>query len=284
MNHIQTVGTHNSYHIEMGHGEVKALKEKLDWWRWENPPPDWDTFRYSYPPLDHQLEHFGVRSLELDIVVDEKATYKSPVVNELAETHPSEDPAWALPGTKVMNMPELDMGTTCVTLVQCLTVVRDWVEAHPLAVPIPILLQFKCAHNALNAHYDLVASLWTDGRRLDRLDKEIREVFPPELLITPDDVRMANKTLEYSVLKQGWPDLESARGRVFFLMHNDRDWKGAKKYRGKKSDLKGRVLFTNSKPGKPDCAFQRVSHQRSRDVFLADGCQQLTDMWVKPLD
>jgi hypothetical protein len=281
MNHVQTVGTHNSYHIEMAHGEVIALDEKLQWHQWEDLPPDWNTFRYSYPPLDHQLEHFGVRSLELDVVVDEKATYQSPVVNELAKTHPSEDPAWKLPGTKVMNFPELDMGTTCVTLVQCLTVIRDWVEAHPLAVPIPILLQFKCSHDALDVYYKLTPSLWSDGKRLDGVDKEIREVFRPELLITPDDVRMENKTLEYSILKQGWPDLESARGRVFFLMHNDRGWKGARKYRGKNSDLKGRVLFTNSKPGKPDCAFQRVSFFRSRRIFPegASQYQELTDMW-----
>ena len=47
VNHIQTKGTHNSYHVQP-----------------ETSIPDWD---YTHPPLTEQLETWGVRQFELDV-------------------------------------------------------------------------------------------------------------------------------------------------------------------------------------------------------------------------
>ncbi len=50
MNQIQTVGTHNSYHVR----DASTAKRNVDEWN------------YSHPPLDVQLDR-GVRSFELDL-------------------------------------------------------------------------------------------------------------------------------------------------------------------------------------------------------------------------
>ena len=50
------------------------------------------------------------------------------------------------------------------------------------------------------------------------LDAEFGSVFAEDEMITSDYIRRSNLTLEESVLTYGWPDLESARGRVMFLM------------------------------------------------------------------
>jgi hypothetical protein len=99
---------------------------------------------------------------------------------------------------------------------------------------------------------------WADANLLDSLDKEIRSVFNPKQLITPDDIRRPGLTLEQSVLQHGWPNLDSARGRVMFLMDNGPSDPVNKMYLDGKPNLEGRVIFTNSAPGKADCAFQKV--------------------------
>jgi hypothetical protein len=86
----------------------------------------------------------------------------------------------------------------------------------------------------------------------DALDAEIRSVFPPSELVTPDDVRGNHKTLNEAVLAGNWPSLANARGKVVFLM--DQRPVGPVYLEGHPS-LRGRVLFTNSTPGEPDAAF-----------------------------
>ena len=86
----------------------------------------------------------------------------------------------------------------------------------------------------------------------DLLDAEIRSVFPPSEMITPDDVRGKYGTLNEAVLAGNWPTLASARGKVVFLM--DQRPVGPVYLAGHPS-LRGRVLFTNAEPGEPDAAF-----------------------------
>ncbi len=56
LNHIQVVGTHNSYHLQPKTGG----------------PKDW---RYSHQPLDIQAGELGVRQFELDVYWDEDAKH-----------------------------------------------------------------------------------------------------------------------------------------------------------------------------------------------------------------
>ena len=55
MNHIQVVGSHNSYHVEAPLEELEAQKELLD---------NYIKYRYSHPQLDIQLGDQKMRNLE----------------------------------------------------------------------------------------------------------------------------------------------------------------------------------------------------------------------------
>jgi hypothetical protein len=71
-------------------------------------------------------------------------------------------------------------------------------------------------------------------------------------MIVPDDIRGAHSTLEEAVLAGGWPTLESARGKIVFLLDQR---KAQQDYVEGHPSLKGRVIFTNAAPGSPDAAF-----------------------------
>lgn len=168
------------------------------------------------------------------------------------------DPAYKEPGIKVLHIPGADIHTQCSTLKGCLTIIKGWMDVHPQAVPIPIMMELKIADEELGS----TPYAWDhdDGALLDELDSEIRDVFGPDQLLTPDDLRIpgGEASLEASVLRRGWPDLESARGRIFFLMDNGPDHVYRHAYNKGRPSLEGRVLFTNSEPGQSDCAFQKV--------------------------
>ena len=100
----------------------------------------------------------------------------------------------------------------------------------------------------------------------DALDAEIRSVFPPDEMITPDDVRGHYDTLNEAVLAGNWPSLASARGKVVFLL--DQRPVGPVYLEGHPS-LRGRVLFTNSEPGEPDAAFIERNDGPAADIKLS---------------
>ena len=134
---------------------------------------------------------------------------------------------------------------------------RDWSRANRGHVPLLILLELQATDVFAGALGSMQFPPW-DRAALNGLDAEIRSVFRPGELITPDDVRRRGLTLERSVLRRGWPSLRSARGRVMFLMDNDPGAISAAYAAGRPS-LQGRVLFTGSRP-----APRRRLHQAQR--------------------
>ena len=85
-----------------------------------------------------------------------------------------------------------------------------------------------------------------DTAQFDALDAEIRSVFPPEKLLTPDDVRRDFPTLEDAVLQYGWPTLGESRGRIMFLLDNGGHYRTD--YLAGHPSLAGRVIFTSAGP------------------------------------
>jgi hypothetical protein len=152
-----------------------------------------------------------------------------------------------------MHMADYDYNTTCSTLVKCLRQVKTWSDANPSHVPVPILLELKSTDVRLEQLGGPKSPPW-DAKQFDRLDSEIRSVFGADELITPDTIRRPGLTLEQSVLRHGWPDVSQARGKVMFLMDNKDTALQAPYLEGRPS-LEGRVLFTDSAPGRPDAAF-----------------------------
>jgi hypothetical protein len=214
MNQIQVIGTHNSYH-QRSTGALAALAKKVD--------SDPESMEYSHAPLDVQLDR-GVRSVELDV-------------------HNFPD------GFQVYHVPHIDQVSTCRRFVDCLGVIRAWSEKHPGHVPISILVEPKDERAILA----ISNAQPIDAPSLDRIDAEIRSVFPPERLITPDDVRGHNApTLEEAVRTNGWPPLGAARGKVFFILHVQGEDREA--YVQGHPSLEGRAMFVRGQPGQPYAA------------------------------
>ena len=248
MNEIQVIGTHNSYHRELSQLE-RAAHDAI----YGGAPIYENLLAYSHASVPNQLRRQGVRGLELDLYPDpEGGRYANPLLRRWLAAGPLTDPEWYRPGIKVIHTADLDYNSTCVRLIGCLRLVRRWSRANPGQVPLLILLELKATDPVAGALGGVSVPPW-DRAALDALDAEIRSVFPPRKLITPDFVRRRGLTLERSVLGR-WPTLRRVRGRVMFLMDNDPGTISAAYTAGRPS-LQGRVLFTNSRPGRPDAAF-----------------------------
>lgn len=250
LNQLQVIGTHNSYHAGIASSEVQLWQAKHA-----------DAFKgldYQHQPLPQQFDA-GVRQIELDIFADSKGgLYAHPlgpqwVAAAQLPADPEFDPngLMAKPGFKVMHVQDIDYRSTCQPFVACLQQVRDWSHAHPGHIPIFILVETK-QEKVQGGQLQLTVPEAFTSSTFDALDAEIRSVFPPEEMITPDDVRGHFETLNQAVLAGNWPTLASARGKVVFLM--DQRPVGPVYLEGHPS-LRGRVLFTNSTPGQPDAAF-----------------------------
>ncbi|KAF3352007.1 hypothetical protein VdG1_09461 [Verticillium dahliae VDG1] len=216
MNQIQCIGSHNSYHLQPSPEELVTIEQFI--------PSSSRDLKYSQAALDIQLNYQSIRSLELDVYADPKGGhYAKPLIRKLAKLPYDKDPRWHERGTKVLHIADGDVHTTCVTLKHCLELVKGWSDAHRAHIPLPILIEFNESDPGLVLLGGAKAIPWNDEKLLAGLDAEIRAIFPADRLIVPDDLRRgvgANLTLEDAVLQRGWPDLDSARGRVFFLMDN----------------------------------------------------------------
>jgi hypothetical protein len=249
LNQIQVIGSHNSYHAGFAPSERKYLEMKN--------PKTLRSLDYHHAPLADQLSG-GVRQIEIDVFADPNGgRFAHPkVVESVAAAglppDPDFDPRHEIdkPGFKVMHVQDLDERSTCHTFVICLTDVRTWSKAHPHHLPIFILVETKedTPRDLPNA---VKAETFTPAL-FDALDAEIRSVFKPNEIITPDEVRGNAPTLIEAVHAGKWPTLAQARGRVIFLM--DQQHVGPIYTEGHPS-LRGRILFTNAIAGAPDAAF-----------------------------
>jgi hypothetical protein len=260
LNQIQVIGTHNSYHAGIPPSEAKL-------WQIKNP----EGFRgldYGHQPLTKQLDS-GVRQIELDIFADSQGgRFAHPAGPRMvAEANLPPDPPFdpdgvmTKPGFKVMHVQDLDYRSVCQPFTACLKEVRAWSKAHPQHIPIFILVETK--QNSAEGGTQLTPAEQFTPAVFDALDAEIRSVFPPEELITPDDVRGHHATLNEAVLAGNWPTLKNARGKIVFLM--DQRPVGPVYLEGHPS-LKGRVLFTNAVPGEPDAAFTELNDGPASEI------------------
>ncbi len=248
MNQIQVIGTHNSYHAGV------APSESILWQK--KSPSEFDGLDYQHPSLARQLDG-GIRQIELDIFADTRGgRYAHPnapkaVAAAGLPADPVFDPQGLMskPGFKVMHVQDVDYRSNCQPFIACLQQVRAWSQAHPRHIPIFILIETK---QGKPKEPEFTEPEPFTTATFDALDAEIRSVFPADGMVTPDDVRGDDDSLEQAVLEGKWPSLESTRGKVVFLM--DQHDAGPVYLEGHPS-LRGRILFTNSDPGKEDAAF-----------------------------
>ncbi|MEZ5180017.1 MAG: phosphatidylinositol-specific phospholipase C1-like protein [Acidimicrobiales bacterium] len=248
LNQIQVVGSHNSYHLLPPPAEVLLRRSFIG-------SAD-EGLLYEHAPLPEQFSDQAVRQIELDVWLDTQGgRYANPLLRQVAGTGPY-DPAMQQPGIKVFHVQDVDYASTCLTLVACLQQVKSWSDANPAHVPIAILLELKDDTLELGDFPFVVPEKWTTTG-MDSLDAEIRSVFSPDDLITPDDVRGGHATLDEAVTTDGWPTLEDSRGKVMFLMDNGGGYRSD--YLAGHPALAGRVLFTNANPGDADAGFVKMN-------------------------
>ena len=251
LNQVQVLGSHNSYHVQP-RPELFSLLLAFS-------EPLARSFEYTHLPLEVQFATQGIRQIELDVFADPNGGLYANRAGQRAATGDGASGVAALsePGLKVLHVQDIDFETTCFTLVECLTNVRRWSDANPGHVPLTILIEAKDDPIPDPVNLGFVTPLPFDGAQLDTLDAEIRSVFPPEKLITPDDVRGERDTLEQAVLEDGWPTLGESRGKILFALDNGGDKKAA--YTAGHPSLRGRVLFTSAEPGEDEAGFVKLN-------------------------
>ncbi len=246
LNQIQSLGTHNSYHVMPRPALFQLLVGLI---------PETIAWEYNHLPLDEQFEDQGVRQIELDVYADPTGGLYAlrPALAFVQDPILSPDPEMFEPGMKVLHVQDVDFESTCLTLVDCLLAVKGWSDEHPRHLPITILIEVK--EDPIQDPFNLgfAVPIPFGAAEFDDLDAEIRSVFPPARLLTPDDVRISGDTLEASVLAGGWPILGEARGLIMFAMDNGGSFRTD--YLAGHPNLEGRVMFTNGVPGAGDAAF-----------------------------
>lgn len=173
-------------------------------------------------PLTVQLDRQSVRQIELDV-------HASPAG-----------------GLTVFHL-RGDEGTTCPTLVQCLGEVRDWSAGHRGHLPLFVLIEPK---KELGALVDGVA-----------VDAEVRRVFKPEQLLTPDDVQGKAPSLRQAVQEGGWPLLGSTRNKVVVVYTDDIVTRA--NYTSSETSLRGRAMFVYADQSSPLGAIASVPDARA---------------------
>ncbi len=263
LNQIQVIGSHNSYHAGLTPGVAKLLQA--------TNPKAFDGLDYSHAPLTSQFDH-GIRQIELDVFVDSQGgRFAHPFGATLnAGGAAAFDPehVFAKPGFKVLHVQDIDYISTCQPFVGCLKEIRAWSKAHPNHVPLFILVETK-TDKPIPAVPGMVSPEPFTPAAMDALDAEVRSVFQPGEIITPDQVRGKYATLPEAVAHGGWPTLKAARGKVVFLL--DQRNVSAPYLEGHPA-LKGRAIFTNAKAGDPDAGF--VEHNEADPEAIAELVKQ----------
>ena len=245
INHIQVIGSHNSYKQKIEEPLMKIILEK-----------DSSTIGldYYHIPIKDQLD-LGLRSLEIDALHDPTGgRYKEPVGITLLREKGIEPQAFdsanelAAPGIKVLHVPDIDFRSHCLTFKGCLKEVKEWSEGHPNHLPIIITINPK--NSGLKEPGSTPVLRFTKNV-LDSLDQEILSVFAAQHLITPSFVQGDFKTLREAVTTAGWPSLESSKGKVLFVL--DAGTEITNMYI--EGGIAGKPMFPNVPQSDPHAAF-----------------------------
>lgn len=246
LNHIQVIGSHNSYKV--------GIEQPLLDYLFDRDSATGRSLQYEHIPLTEQLQ-LGLRSLELDVYHDPEGGYYSDpagldIVRASGNTPLPFDLEGKLntPGLKVFHVQDIDFRSHQLLFKDALTELLIWSEKNPKHTPIIITINAKDGKIP-----DLKVPFPFDADALQNLDGEIKSVIPADKLISPDLVRGDEATLEQAILTKGWPALDAVSGRFLFVL-DEGDAKSdlyLKQFPG----LKKAALFVNKEAGHPEAAF-----------------------------
>jgi len=209
---------------------------------------------YGQAPLSKQLDN-DVRSLQFDVAYDPKGgAYKNPAAAGMAMAllPDSYVQAMAKPGFKVIHVLDVDYRSSCLALRDCLQQVAAWSKAHPAHLPLFITLRTNDAKTPMPGATTPMAC---DQAAMDALDGEIRAVFTPDQIITPDQLQAGHASLREAAMAHAWPSLASARGKVIFVLN---DSAKTKAYQGARKSLEGRAMFVAADEASPLASFLSI--------------------------
>jgi len=258
LNHVQVLGSHNSYKRYPAEDLISLLNTYRSGWA--------DNISYQHRPLGEQLALLGIRQFELDVFMDpDGGLFADPAGGRLIN-----DPELAVnravltqPGLKVLHSQDVDYRTTCLTLITCLTQIRDWSTRNPTHLPIMVMLELKDGPRQDWGPLTYTAPLTIDASNIFTVDDEIWQVFERSHVVTPDDVRGDHTTLNEAVMQRGWPTLADSRGKILFALDNT--GRHLDDYLSPSQVLAGRALFVSAAPGHPASAFLKMNN------VIADG-------------
>lgn len=239
LNHLQTIGSHNSYKaslptISKSFLLTKDAKKAL-------------ALSYSHPSLTRQLE-LGLRHLELDVVKDPIGNrFSRPFLEAITGRtmlSNSQRASLAKPGFKVLHIPDIDVDSHCMTFVNCLEQLVAWSDLNPEHLPVFVMLNVKETGSRHLPESSTIVSPF-DAKDYKGLDRDIRTIIADKLL-TPDAVRGDLPTLKQAVLEHGWPLLSETLGK--FLVFFDGNSEQRQRYLAQHQGLIGRAMFTMTPP------------------------------------
>lgn len=280
LDQIQVIGTHNSYQQPIDPRVMAIMGPKLrpvfeslakdgspeQRQKWEEAHPNSMTDAFADPldyiqmPIEAQL-NAGVRSLELDLQPDPNGgLYADPLPHRELRSAGAKDLApfneseLRQPGMKVFHLADVDFRSQCPRLRQCLTLLRQWSDAHPGHGPIFILLEPKMF--GLDKVVKGAASVAPfDKAAFDEVDAVILHVLGRDRVFTPDDLRAGRRTLEEAALAHAWPTLGATRDKFLFLFIAIRAGPQQFGYLAGRPSLEGRMAFVEGQPGMAHTAF-----------------------------
>ena len=284
LNEVQYIGTHNSYHIEPDQSVDLVLLVNKYGQGSEWPPARLvRSLAYSHFPLQVQLR-LGIRAFELDVYADESGgryadpgIYKSIAKSGLIPDVPYDpDGLMREPGFKVLHMQDIDVRSLCKLFSRCLSIINTWSESVPNHIPLIILIEPKETNRiAVDDNYEPVAVPAFTEQVLQQLEAEILSIIPRNKLVTPDDIRGGQASLNKAVKQQTWPYLSELAGKILFILIDS--GKATDNYAGQAQTLENKLMFANLGMGAPGSAFviytkpKKEKHRLKIDGALAEG-------------
>ena len=261
LNQLQWIGSHNSYKQALPAGVSGYLQQQGQ---------DTSSLQYQHLPLQQQLD-LGLRHLELDVLADPQGgMYLQPAAEQwVGKSLLSAEYKAKLqqPGFKAFHIPDMDFASHCPLFQDCLRQLLLWSKQHKNHLPVVILLNVKESGVAGG-----IQPLILTTKDYAQLDQEIRAVLPEDKLLTPDFVRKSGLSLQQTVLTQGWPGVDSSRGRFVFLF--DGQPAQLELYRQQHPSLAGRVMFGNYPPASAEAAMVLQNQPEQQFETIAKLVQQ----------
>jgi len=258
LNEIQTAGTAESYKLRPSSTLLTLISM--------GSKADALQLDFGEPPIDQQL-NLGARSLTFDIAFDpEGGLYEHPSGALMAGQFLEDNyiAVMSKPGFKVIHILDIDFNSSCLTLNACLQSVADWSRKNPDHLPLTIMLRTNDDRTPMPG---ATTPAKFTSTAFDALDAQIRSVFHPDELITPDMVQAKFRTLREAVLAHNWPTLGESRGKILFLL--DDDPPKIALYRGTRHSLEGRAMFVATDDKSPAAAFVTVENPLKDGAAIA---------------